>query len=193
MKIIHFDCGCHISDAAQQLVVACETEETAQGTFNDITLTAHKTSTVEGIVADFNTKMAAASEAYRNSPEGRRAAREAEERKQQAQQKHDTLMRQLPNLNFADDVAVLDWLCEFQDPSCFGVGKQQGAVLATFAAHGYYPGVNCGKDFNGDDRDNFARWVIGQALNTLSEFGAIHPIVHKFTDDWKKKFLPAAT
>lgn len=193
MKTIDFGAGCYINDAAKQLIAACKTEEqTARGMFNEILLFADKNSTVEGIVAFYNAESERRAEAYRNSPEAKAAARASEERKVEAQQKHDRLMRQLPNLNFADDVAVLDWLCEFQDPSDYiGVVKQQDVVLATFAAHGYYPNVNLGKDFTGDDRDSFARFIIGQALDDLAcEVGAINKVVHILTDNWKKKFLP---
>lgn len=195
MKKYEAMAGENISETAKAMVaLAKKTNDTVETKFNDIVLTATSDSNADAIIADYHTKMEVASEAYHNSPEGKKAAREAEERKQRAQQKHDVLMRQLPNLNFGDDVAVLDWLCEFQDPSDYiGVVKQQDVVVATFATHGYQPNANCGKDFNGDNRDNFARYIIGQALGGLTcEVGAIHQIIHKFTDDWKKKFLSAA-
>lgn len=176
------------------VALASQTKDTVKAEFNDIELTANQDSNAESIVAYYGKEMARRAEVYRNSPDGKKAAREREERKAAAQQKHDDLMRSLPNPNFADDVAVLDWLCEFQDSSDdIGVVKQQDVVLAIFAANGYYPSVNTGKDFNKDNRDNFARYIIGQALDNLQcEVGAIHPIIHKFTDDWKKKFLVAA-
>ncbi|OGZ11660.1 MAG: hypothetical protein A3D67_00515 [Candidatus Lloydbacteria bacterium RIFCSPHIGHO2_02_FULL_51_22] len=71
------------------------------------------------------------------------------------------------------------------------VVKQKDVVIATFAAKGYHPNVNCGQDFHGDDRDNFARYIIGQALGNLACVGAIHQVVQRFTNDWKKKFIPA--
>ena len=124
MKTVHFDGGCHINTAAKMLVEVCRTGETAQGVFNEIALTADETSTVVGIVADYDVKSERRAETYRNSPEGKKAAREDEERRRQMQRLHDTLMQQLPNLNFADDVAVLDWLCEFQDPSDYNHGRE---------------------------------------------------------------------
>ena len=187
--------GENVSETAERMVaLANETNEVVTAKFNDIEITASPGGDPQAIVSYFHEEYERRVEAYHNSPEGKRAAREREERRVAAQQKHDALIQQLPNLNFADDVAVLDWLCEFQDPSDYtGVVNQQDVVLATFAAHGYYPNVNCGKDFNENDRDNFARWLIGQALDGLrSEVGAIHQVIHKFTDDWKKKFLIAA-
>jgi len=183
--------GENVSTTAERMIaLAKETKGSVRAKFNDIELTATEESTAENIVSDFQTKIAEASEKYRKSPEGQRSARESEERKEEAQRKADALMEQLPNLDFTNQEAVLDWICEFQDPSDhIGVVNDQGAVLKIFAEHGYQPGVNTGEAFNGEDRDNFAHYVVGQALDGLrGDVGAIHQVVHKFTDDWKKKF-----
>lgn len=181
----------NVSTAAERMIaLAKETKGSVTAKFNDIELTATEDSTVEDIVSGFHIKIAEDAEKYRTSPKGKRAARESEERKEEAQRKADALMEQLPNLDFANQEAVLDWICEFQDPSDhIGVVKNQGEVLKIFAEHGYQPGVNTGEAFNGEDRDNFARYIIGKALDGLRcDTGAIHQVIHKFTDDWKKKF-----
>lgn len=187
--------GEDITKTAEQMVkLAKRTKDTVKAKFNDIELTVTSDSTADAIAAYYGEESDRRSEAYRNSPEGKRAERERQEHVVTMQQKHDALMQQLPSLNFADDVAVLDWLCEFQDPSdhC-GVAKQQSVVLATFAKHGYQPSVNCGKDFNKDDRNVFVHWLVGQALAGLAcDVGAIHQVFHKFADDFKKKFLVEA-
>lgn len=194
MKTYEPMAGEDIGHAAKQMVaLAKKTKDAVEAKFNDIKLTANADTNANDIVAHYGEESKRRGEAYRNSPEGKKAAREAEERRVALQQKHDALMQQLPTLNFADDVAVLDWLCELQDPSDHtGVVKQNDAVIAAFAAHGYQPSVNTGKGFNENDRDNFARYLIGQALSNLREVGAIHHIIHQFTADWKKKFLTAA-
>jgi len=176
--------------AERMIALAKETKGSVTAKFNDIELTATEDSTVEDIVSGFHIKIAEDAEKYRTSPKGKRAARESEERKEEAQRKADALMEQLPNLDFANQEAVLDWICEFQGPSDhIGVVKNQGEVLKIFAEHGYQPGVNTGEAFNGEDRDNFARYIIGKALDGLRcDTGAIHQVIHKFTDDWKKKF-----
>ncbi len=183
--------GENISETAERMVaLAKETKGEVRAKFNDIELVATEDSAAENIVKDFKVKIAEAAEKYRKSPEGQRAARESEERKQEAQRKADALVEQLPSLDFSNQEAVLNWICEFQDPSDhIGVEKDNEKVLKIFAEHGYQPGVNTGKEFNGEDRDNFARYIVGQALNGLrGDVGAIHHIVHKFTDDWKEKF-----
>lgn len=187
-------CGEDISTTAKRIVAMAKRErDVVKAKFNDIELTANPDTTADSVVAFYGEESKRRGEAYRNSPEGKKAAREAENRRVALQQKHNALMQQLPTLNFTDDVAVLDWLCELQDPSDHtGVVNQKDVVISTFAAHGYYPSVNTGKDFNENDRDNFVRYVIGQALANLREVGAIHRIIHKFTENWKKKFLTAA-
>jgi len=184
--------GESISKAAERMVaLAKETKGNVRAKFNDIQLTATEDSTAKDIVTDFHTKIQEAVEKYRKSPEGQRVVRESEERRQEAQRKADVLMEQLPNLDFNNQEAVLVWICEFQNPSSrIGVVKDQEKVLRIFAEHGYQPGVNTGEAFNGEDSDNFARYIIGQALDGLrDDVGAIHHIVHKFTDEWKKKFV----
>lgn len=183
-----------LSYTAQRMIeLARQTAGTVKAKFNNIELTATPDSNADDINRLYCEESERRSEAYRNSPEGKKAAREAEQRKKQMQRKHDALMRRLPKLNFADDVAVLDWLCELQEPSnCIGIVIQRDMILSTFAAHGYYPNVNCGKDYNRDDRDNVVRWLIEQALYSLqSKFGAISRNIQKFTDDFKKKFVAA--
>lgn len=183
--------GENVSTVAERMVaLAKKTKGEVRTEFNDIELVATEDSVAENIVEDFNVKIAEAAKKYSESPEGQRAAIEREERKQEAQRKADALMEQLLSLDFNNQEAVLNWICEFQDPNDhIGVAKDNEKVLKIFAEHGYQPDVNTGKAFNGEDRDNFARYIVGQALDGLrSDVGAIHPIVHKFTDSWKEKF-----
>jgi len=204
-KTIEFGPGCHVSEAAQLMMTELLSEKnheeggkvgdfTVKGAFNGTTLVARKGSTTESILADFTAQMAANAEVYRKSPEGKAAAREQAERLVQMQLKHDVLMKKLPSLDFSSHIAVIDWLCEFQDPSDhIGVVKQQDVIVAIFATRGYHPSVNTGDAFDGSDQDNFARYIVGQALDMLQgSVGAIHQIIHKFADDWKEKFLPAS-
>lgn len=185
---IEFMGGCRIEEAARQLVMAAAEHGSAVGAFNDIDLVATAESTAEDIVADYDAQRYARAEAFRKSPEGIATARAAEQRRTDLQQQHDALMRDLPSLDFKDEVAVLDWLCAMQGPSDhIGVIKRSDTIVATFRHHGFEPGVNCGADFRKGDRDNEFRWLVGQALDTL-ETCAIHGIIPKFAAEWKGKF-----
>lgn len=184
--------GEDISETARIMVTMANTANSAfKANFNDCVLIVNPGDKAKDIVKFYNEESNRRTAAYRKSPEAKCAELESEKRKEEAQRKHDALMRQLPNLDFTNDVTVLNWLCEFQDPSDHsGVVKHQNEVLTIFAKHGYQPSVNLGEAFNGEDRDNVARYIIGQALaNLQGDVGAIHKIVHVFTASWKKKFV----
>lgn len=182
---IEFTAGFHISDAAKKLV---EAGPGSYGEFNGIRLDASETSTADDIVAYFMATMKAQSEAYRASPEGiATAARDAAEVRE-AQALHDKLVADLAHLDFKDDVAVLDWICAMQPATdrC-GVKVARNDILLRFADAGYRPNQNTGKKFNENDRENFHRYLVGQALDGVAKV-AIHGIIHKFVADWKAKF-----
>lgn len=181
----------YINETAERMIaLAKETKGEVRTRFNDIELVATEDSVVENIIKDFEIKSAEAMKEYHDSSEGQRLRRESEERKQESQQKVSALMEELPGLDFNNQEAVLNWICEFQGPSDhIGVIKDNNKVLKIFAENGYQPGVNANA-FDGEDRDNFAHYIVGQALDGLQgNVGAINPIVHKLVDDWKKKFL----
>jgi hypothetical protein len=187
--LVDFLAGTHISDAAKQLAAAAQEHGEATGSFNGIALWAGAGTTAEEIVADFAKRQTAAAEAYRNSPEGKKAEADREDRRARAQAEHDRLMRRLASLDMSDDVAVLDWLCAMQAPSDHvGVIVRRSTIVSKFEAAGYAAGANCGKDYKPGDRANTFRYLVGQALDGLKNGPAIHPIIHKFAGEWKSQF-----
>jgi hypothetical protein len=188
---IKFGAGCHIAAAAKMLVDAvAKTGEPVQGKFNDILLIADASSTPDGIVAFFDQQREIRAEEYRNSPEGKRAEQEAEERRSRLQQTHDSLMRKLPSLDMHDQVAVLDWLCQMQEPSDhIGIILRRTTIVSAFEKAGFVANANTGKAYKADDRENNFRYLVGQALAGLKDGPAIHSILHKFTKEWREKFL----
>lgn len=185
---VEFGAGCHISKAAEMLCAAADEHGEASGTFNDITLSATRGIEPAAVVADFEAKTAAAAKIYRESP----AFRAAEERRQQTrremQDRHDALMARLPALDWNDDVAVLDWCCEMQEPSDHvGVIVRRDTILAEFAKHSFTPNMRTGTDYIPDSRLVSHAYLIGQAMSGI-ESVAIHPIIHKFATEWKERF-----
>lgn len=180
--------GENVSMTAERMVaLAKETKGSVRALFSGvIPLIATEDSTPEGIVADLLNKFEEADKTYLHSPEGKSEALESEK----AEQEYNDLMVQLPNIDFNNQEAVLDWICNLEEASKnIDVDMRQDDVLKIFAEHGYQPSVNSGKEFNGEDRDNYARYIVGQALAGLQDDdAAILPIVTKYTDDWKKKF-----
>ena len=190
---LDFLAGTHIEAAARQLVAAAQEHGAASGTFNGIALAADASTSMEAIVAHFNNETTERSLKYRNSPEGQEADRQADKRRADAQYQHDALMNRLPSLDMKDDVAVLEWLCQMQAPSDHvGVILRRQTIISAFEKAGFVANANCGKEYRPGDRENMHRYLVGQALAGLKEGPAIHSILHKFADEWRKQFGSAA-
>ena len=190
---LHFSPGSHVDDAARELIEAAKNGQPAEGDFNGVTLVAGRNSTVEAIVARYHEGLEAQSKAYKASPAGIAAEAASVSRKIAIQAEADALMAALPSLDMTDDVAVLDWLDRFQDPSDYiGIKADKAAVIRAFTEAGFVAGANCGDDFREDDRDNHARYLVGQALSCLQSMGAIHQVFGTFHERWKAKFLAPA-
>lgn len=164
--------------------------ELVAATFNDIDIVVEPSTDIDAAVDKFIADVEKRHQLYINSKAGKTAAAEAKARKQQLQARADDLLAALEYLDFADDVAVLNWLCELQGPSDhIDVDvRPVRVIIEAFAINGYHAGVNCGDKFDGSDRNNFHRYIVGQALDGLDKLGSIHHIIHRFADDWRAKF-----
>jgi len=184
--------GQDIADFAQQLInSAKQNNNEVTGTFNGIDLVVSSDSdlSVDDVVQSFHQESKKRAEEYRKSPEGIQAEKEAEEGKQNMQEKANQLVTGLDSLDFSNYESVLEWICDFQEASDhIGVSFDKSQVISIFKDHGFDIGVNTGDDFNGEDEENFAKYLVGQALDGINSVGAPHQIVHKFTNDWKQKF-----
>lgn len=190
MSKLYFSPGSHINEAAKKLIAVAQTGVSAEGEFNGVTLVAGRNSTVETIVARYHEGLEAQSKAYRASPAGIAAEAAAVARKIAIQAEADALMAALPSLDMTDDVAVLEWLDRFQDPSDYiGIKADKAAVIRAFTDAGYVANANTGDDFREEDRDNHARYLVGQALSCLQSVGAIHQVFGTFHARWKARFL----
>ncbi len=159
------------------------------GKFNDIELVANFSSTADSVVKKFENECSLRSIAYRNSPEGRAAEASNIRQKNKAQETVNNLMKELPSLDFKNNVKVLDWINRLQPASDYvGVEVSSKKIVEIFADHGFLPGVNIGANFKENDEDNFAKYIAGQALGFLEKGWPVHHVVGRFIDDWKKKF-----
>ena len=95
-------------------------------------------------------------------------------------------MRQLPSLDFNNQEKILDWLCAFVVPC--NVVEDLQEVIGIFTSHGYEAGVNAGEAYNGEDKDNVARYIVGQALSSMRDEGFVPQVIEGFMTDWKTKF-----
>ncbi|HYF10175.1 MAG TPA: hypothetical protein VD967_01040 [Candidatus Paceibacterota bacterium] len=194
MQVVRFGFGCDITRAAEELVVAAaySLDGKARGNFNGVTIVARPTTaSPEALVSQWRRKMDAKDKRYQRSAKAKAAKRKWAAHEAEVQARHDELMRILPHLDFSNDVGVLAWLCEFQNPSdsMFVKGRDPLAVLAAFARHGYFP-VEKVVVFDRNDRASVANVIIVQALSGLaSSIGAIHQVIHYHVEDWKKRFI----
>lgn len=192
MHTVEFLPGTHIANAANELVKAADEHGAARGVFNGIEMTAERSASPAAIVDTFHREQARRLDEYRQSPEHKEAERQANQRRSEAQQTHDTLMARLPTLDMGNDVAVLDWLCQMQEPSDHvGVIVRKQTIIDAFEKAGFRANANCGAAYKPGDRQNMHRYLVGQALAGLKEGPAIHPIIHKFANEWRQQFAEA--
>jgi hypothetical protein len=187
--------GQHINDFAHQLLdIANKNEEKkVTGVFNgieiDIIKDIDKNLSADDLVEYYHKESERIADEYRNSPEGIREAQENEKQRDHMQKTTNQLIKNLDNLNFLDYEAVLDWICDFQRASDYiGVFFDRSQVISTFEDHGFFIGVNTENDFNGDDAENFAKYLVGQALDGINTIGTPDPLVHQITNKWKESF-----
>jgi len=179
-----------ISETARKIVaLANAMNEAVSAEFNDVKLVANPGDSATRITKFYSSEIERRAREWRESPEGRRAAQEEKERRRALQAQMDEAMIELLTLNFSDFNAVITWLEKICDPSNYiGMKVPYKKIVDTFRRHGYKPNVNIDGDFDGDDEESFARYIIGQALNCLQKVYAIHGVIHKFADDWRKQF-----
>lgn len=102
------------------------------------------------------------------------------------------LMRELQTVDLRDVAKALDWMVRAEDPLGHGHTKADRAlIVSTFEASGYRAGENVGPAFREDDRDNVARYIIGQAMDGIARMGAPHQIIHLFAERWRARFSVA--
>ena len=186
----------YISLAAFEMVQLANKEQTTvTAVFNEIELSTDPDFDIlraaNKIVEDFNLKLDLRLSEYRNSPEGKAKIIDLEIRKQQNQKIVNDAVAELNTLDFSNLAAVINWFDKVTNPTEFcGVKVPSAKIVQIFENHGYLPSVNLGENFNGEDKENFARYIIGQALLGLkSPVGRIHPVFKRFAKEWREKFI----
>lgn len=182
--------GLLIQGAIDELVkMANGNDAPVQMEFNGVTLVAETGDTPEKLYLLWLSEKEKKAEAYSKSPEGKKAVADAKQRQVNLQKEADLLMKELPDLDFNDFAALIDWMERLTDPSDQrGVSFDKMAVIETFREHGFIAGVYTGDDRVIEDRENSAKYLIGQGLSCLAGWGPIHGIFHKFAEEWREKF-----
>jgi hypothetical protein len=188
-ELVDLPAGTHIRQAAEILCRAAVANGYAAMRFNGIHITATSGDTPAKVVADWVAQNEAAAKAYRESPEAIAAEAAAQQERRDLQAKADALTERLPALDWSDDVAILDWCCEFQESSDrHNVLIKRETILAEFAKHGFVPNMCSGPDYIDGNRKVMHAYLIGQALDGMKHL-AIHPMIHDFAGTWKRRFV----
>lgn len=182
--------GMSIDSAIHEMIeMANDRGEPVQTEFNGVGLIAEPGVHPDTLMHFWQSEMDRAAIAYRESPAGRQATADAGRRLRSDQRKLDTLMGELPSLDFTDLAAAIGWMDRLTEPADhIGVILDRPLILDTFTKHGYERNVNIGHAFDGENRENFARYLIGQGLAGIASVGAPHPVFRRMASEWRAKF-----
>lgn len=177
-------CGEDISNYAKQLQAEADANACAvTAIFNEVEIMAVPGGEHRAVTLQWQKDMDAKAEAYRKSPEGIAARKRQEQREKEETAKANALLAEMQ----AADLKDLDTAISFVErSSVFGwtyTQDQSRQYVALLAAAGYEPNVNCGEQFDAEDRRNVAEWLIGQAMTMPG-----HGIEQKFCKQWREKF-----
>ena len=178
--------GEHIQGAiSSALDMAKLNDSPVNMTFNDTSIVINPTDTVDIVKTQWDIECQRRHDEHLKSEEYALRQEEYLKDMRESEAKVKNLMLSPPD--FADLNSVITWLEQLADLDNISV-KYEG-IIELFRENEFYPNVNCKENFNKDDKENVARWLIGQALDGIQTFGAIHPIYTKFADEWRVKFL----
>lgn len=154
--------------------------------FNEVELVVAPGATQAAVKAEWHAELQRRSDAYRASPEGRAAAAKRVADVAAQQRDTDALIEEMRSTLNAEDIpGLIRWFDKLTDAADdVGVRSPSSEILTWFADRGYEPGVNTGSEYRPDDRENTARYLIGQALDGVRTCGVPHPIFHKFAAEW---------
>lgn len=166
---------------------------TAYMNFNDICINAAEyQTTADSLVRFFHEESDRRMKEYEQSPKGIAKRQVQETRNNYRDTYRNALMFGLenaPQVIFKDQLLALNWLCEIED----GRDLNGKLIVKIFNQNGYFENVNTEENFDENSIDNYARYIIGQALNFLSESNTIHQMVLHFRDKLKERIKSGET
>jgi hypothetical protein len=187
--------GDHINGFAKQMIKERDQRlsngdtELVEGRFNDILLVASVTSTWESIVDHHKNQCDQASRKYRRSKLFKKRFSKS---KRQNIKRHRQLkrhMKTLPELDTTNHYAVLDWLNTLLPyAENYYARFDRTNVIRCLESAGYQANANTAENFAADNMDNFAGYIVGQALDGLKRHGSIHSMMSTFYGQWLEKF-----
>jgi hypothetical protein len=165
-------------------------DDILQMDFNGIILQAQISDTPQSIVERYDQACRKRSEDYAASPEGIAAKAKREQDIRNKQAVIDAGMVELETIDFSNLEAVIDWFDKMADASDdTGVRVDGKRIIEIFTSHGFQINANTYDKFDGNDKANFAGYVVGQALDMLDHANSIDSgMTSNFIPKWRAKF-----
>lgn len=105
----------------------------------------------------------------------------------QCQKNLDVAVKNLPN--FQNIESVLDWCNVIFENHIVGTKLDRTPLLEEFKANALVPHMNTGIYYDGENKENSGRYIVGQFLDNFQRGdGGIPGIFHSFYHQWKQKF-----
>ncbi len=183
---IEAEMGEHIARTARRAVaLRNSSNEDVAFAFNGIEIVCGERDTPDTVEARWQEESDKAAERYRNSPEGKRSAEKAEDRRLDCQRRTDDLLERLPAI-VNDQSELVKWLASLSHYGDHtGITWSKKFIVEQLEDAGYVQGLHVGrKDF--DDPKIMAEYIIGQAIDCLKMGMSPHPITQKFAADYAK-------
>lgn len=182
-----------VSDSIRDLcVLAYVIREPVSKKLNEVVLTVTPGETFEQANSKYSSLQQAKSDAYKISPEYA-ASQELDRVRRlmnaQKLQEETEVFLALSGEDIKNVLKSLARLTRLLD-NIYADKELSNAVHQQLLSWGFFPNVNCGVDFNGEDEENVAKYIIGQALAGFSSVGCPHPIAETFIERWLTKFYP---
>ena len=172
---------------AQRLIDAANGGKGAvRGEFNNVAFEVTPGSDENAVMQVYEENLKTHLEAWEASPEVKAMKAQLAKERKAKEAKSGELLAGLDTLDFNDLERVLDWIAAFQEVS--DVAYDNDKVLHLFQQHGFDPDVNVGADFDEKDPQNYAKYIVGQALQGVRDGGPIHQVAHGFVSKWKRAF-----
>jgi hypothetical protein len=189
------DPGSHIHDVAARLTINAQAlGETLALDFNGSDLLAHPGDSPETAVARWSAEEDRLSQEYHATPKYKAQRANTEARRVRLQAAADQHMASLPQLDLTSVGDILTWLEQLLGYANDGHSDMPWTqVVTALQEGGYEAGANCGDAFDGEDGDNYARWLIGNYMDIVADGGvAMNTLYHSFglwVQPWRDKFI----
>jgi hypothetical protein len=173
-----------------KLLIAERTKLTqvTYGSFNGIELIAKWGKADHVLTGEYYKRLRKSSDVYLNSDRHKFFLKQEEEAQVRRVATAERLILEFETLDFSDEVAVLLWMYQAQDISDRNLIPNP-VVFDKLILEGYKINENIKEAFNGEDRINYARYIIGQALSFMETipFG-MHKMVYYAVEEWAEQF-----